>query len=112
MPVIAKRILTLSTNTGDQPVPVEIAAPTGSGKAWRCAFTIGWPRGTQAGYGAGVDSMQALSIALVNIATQLYTSPEHESGKLRWDKPRNGYGFPIVKPLRNLLVGDDKVFDG
>ena len=75
-------------------------------------FRLGWPDGTQIGYGAGVDAVQALSIALMNIAAQLYTSSYHRSGKLRWDKAGNGYGFPIAKPLRHLLVGEDRAFDG
>jgi hypothetical protein len=112
MPIIATRTLTLSTAAGDQPVPIEINAPQVDGKTWTCHFTIGWPRRAKTGYGAGIDGMQALSIALMNIAAQLYTSPYHRAGQLRWDKPGDGYGFPIAKPLRHLLVGQDRAFDG
>ena len=112
MPVIATRVLTLSTTTGDRPVRIELSAPESDAKGWRCNFTIGWPNRTQKGFGAGVDGIQALSIAMMNIAAQLYTSSYHRDGKLQWDKPGSGYGFPIAKPLRHLLVGEDLTFDG
>jgi hypothetical protein len=31
-------------------------------------------------------------------------------GNLFWDKPGNGYGFPVVSSLRDLLVGEDAIY--
>jgi hypothetical protein len=32
--------------------------------------------------------------------------------RLRWGEPNQGYGFPVTKNARDLLVGYDKEFDG
>lgn len=56
--------------------------------------------------------MQAFYQALKLIGTDLYTSNEHADGKLRWEKSGGGYGFPVPRNLRSLLVGDDKTFEG
>ena len=37
----------------------------------------------------------------------LYSSSYHKSGKLILDAPGNGYGFPVVTTMRDLLEGDD-----
>lgn len=29
-----------------------------------------------------------------------------------WEKPGDGYGFPIPKNGRDLLIGADKIFEG
>jgi uncharacterized protein DUF6968 len=51
-------------------------------------------------------------LALQRIGTDLYTSNEHLEGRLRWEKAGDGYGFPVPKNLRGVLVGLDKEFDG
>lgn len=37
----------------------------------------------------------------------LYTSEYHDDGSLFWEKPGDGYGFPVMGPHRNVLVGGD-----
>lgn len=60
--------------------------------------------------GYGVDAIQALTITLGVIDAELYSSSYHKSGNLFWDKPGNGYGFPVVSSLRDLLVGEDAIY--
>jgi hypothetical protein len=55
----------------------------------------------------GFDSAQALVLALQTIGAEIYSSTYHKSGQLFTDKPGNGYGFPVVPTLRDLLQGDD-----
>lgn len=56
--------------------------------------------------------MQALTLALQKIGTEIYTSDFHKSGLLSWDdskksNSRTGYGFPVMPSVRDLLIGDD-----
>jgi len=55
----------------------------------------------------GFDSMQALVLALQTIGAEIYSSNYHKVGNLFFDKPRSGYGFPVVPTLRDLLQGAD-----
>jgi hypothetical protein len=71
---------------------------------------IDWPEGTLEAAAVGVDAVQALDLALRMVGTQIYASDHHASGKLRWLEPGKGYGFPVTKGIRDLLVGDDKKF--
>jgi hypothetical protein len=52
--------------------------------------------------GLGIDSVQALLIAMMNIGAEIYASDAHRSGKLMWDPPGGGYGFPLVPGIRDL----------
>lgn len=108
---IATRILKLETEAGPVDVPVTIEAPQPDDRSWRCAYTIGWPEQPWELAAYGVDAVQALDLAMRKIATELYMSQYHQAGTLRWERPGGGYGFPILKVSRDLLVGDDKEFD-
>jgi hypothetical protein len=55
----------------------------------------------------GFDSIQAIFLALQTIGAEIYTSSYHKSGQLFLDKPGNGYGFPVMPTIRDLLEGDD-----
>jgi hypothetical protein len=105
---IAKRTLTLRGRSGTIDIPIRIYAP-GCEKpgVWRCRYEIGWPEGHHSLAGYGVDSMQAIIITLGMIGAEIYSSSYHKSGDLWWDAPGNGYGFPVVPALRDLLQGDD-----
>jgi hypothetical protein len=107
--VIASRVLTLRGDNGDIKIPIRISAPqfekTG---AWGCGYEIDWPEGTHAVTIFGFDSAQALLLTMQTIGTEIYSSNYHKAGKLFLDKPGNGYGFPVVSTLRDLLQGDDQ----
>jgi hypothetical protein len=100
------------TPAGEVPIPISIDAPTGDKQVWSCSYEIGWPAGGRRGRAHGVDALQALYQALKLVGRELYTSNEHRDGRLRCGKANDGYGFPVPKNLRGLLVGNDKMFDG
>jgi len=56
----------------------------------------------------GIDSVQALELALRMIGAIIYASDHHASGNLMWEAPGQGYGFPVPNNIRDLLVGEDK----
>lgn len=110
--LIATRILKLATNAGVRDVPVGLYAPEQVEGVWKCRFEIGWPEGPWSQAAAGTDAIQALELALKLIGVELYGSDHHKSGALVWETPGGGYGFPVPRAMRHLLVGDDKTFDG
>ena len=94
-------------------LPIDMFAPEQDPSGgWSCRYSIGWPHGTFKSRGWGSDSLQAVSLTLKKIGGELYTSRYHQSGQLVWRERGRGYGFPVASELRDLLVGDDKTFDG
>ncbi|MGN6460342.1 MAG: DUF6968 family protein [Pseudolabrys sp.] len=111
MTPIATCELKTKDGTADVAVPVSIFAPQQSEHGdWACRYEIGWPEKTRVMNAAGIDAMQALLSALQMIGTELYTSAYHKAGRLYWDEPGRGYGFPVPNNLRDLLEGDDQRF--
>jgi hypothetical protein len=110
--IIAKRNLAVRLPSGDNQVEISIHAPELQDGVWTCRYQIGWPNQNRASFAAGVDSIQALHLALQKIGMELYVSPYHLSGDLRWEKTGDGYGFPVPKNGRDMLVGADKSFEG
>jgi hypothetical protein len=108
----ARRRLAVLDNGALRDVEVRVFSPEEEDRAWICRYEIDWPERVRKGAGFGVDGVQALTIALQNIGVELYASPYHRAGTLVFDKAGNGYGFPIAKSARHLLVGDDAKFDG
>jgi Domain of unknown function (DUF6968) len=106
--MIASRVLKCKTDNGLVDVPVRLYAPEQVDGAWRCLYEIAWPDGTWSSVGWGVDAVQALLLALQKIGVELYTSEYHERGELYWTEPGQGFGFPVVDAMRNLLVGEDR----
>lgn len=58
----------------------------------------------------GVDSVQAILLAFQMIGAEVYTSGHHKSGRLMFDEPGQGYGFPVADSLRHLLIGNDRKY--
>lgn len=111
--LIAQRDLNyLEENGTVRTVPVCLYAPMHSGRDWSCEYTIGWPDGIYRNKGYGVDQIQAIYLTLQMIGVRLYFSDYHKTGRLYFEKPGSGYGFPVPHNARDLLVGDDKRFDG
>ena len=108
--LIATRVLKLHESGGEREIPVRIFAPEQSGRDWGCRSIIGWPDGEQEMTLYGIDGAQALVHTLQMIGARLYTSDYHESGALYWDEPGQGYGFPVMANIRDLLIGSDKKF--
>ena len=106
--VIAGRVLSLQEGSDQVQIPIRIFAPEKEADgAWFCRYEIDWPDKKSTMNIGGVDSAQALFQALQIIGAELYSSDYHKSGKLFWEKPGNGYGFPVAPSIRDLLQGDD-----
>jgi hypothetical protein len=105
--IVASRSLTLRRQEASVVVEVRIFAPQSDQGHWSCAYEIDWPQGTRKFAAHGLDSMQALILALNMIGSEIYTSEYHKAGDLSSDASRKGYGFPVPQNLRDLLQGDD-----
>ncbi|MDR3476035.1 MAG: hypothetical protein P4M09_30690 [Devosia sp.] len=111
--ITATRTLTIDQNGRPLAVPISIDAPIERGGSWYCSFTIAWPSAPEVGETGGADGIQALFNALQMIGLRIYASPYHASGRLEWGISQGGgYGFPVPKGSRDLLVGNDKRFYG
>ncbi len=93
-------------------VPACVFSPEKNEKDWGCRYTIGWPNGIESRIAYGIDSVQALVLAIQSIGNSLYSSDYHKTGRLKWVDPNQGYGFPVTSTMRGLLIGYDKQFDG
>lgn len=111
--IIAQRTLQITDANGTKTqVGVRILLPRLNGTSWVCEYEIDWPTATRRSSAGGVDSVQALTLAMQKVGTELYASPYHEARTLTFDGPGKGYGFPVPKPLRKDLIGEDAIFDG
>jgi hypothetical protein len=106
--IVAGRLLTMKVGRRDVEVPVTVYAPVDKGDHWRCDFTIGWPDKPRHGHGNGIDSAQALLIALQFVGLELYVSKAHKAGKLKCPGRRAGYGFPLPRTIRDEAQGEDR----
>lgn len=104
-----KRELKLAAPTGTLTVAVTISPPVDRGRYWECQYEIGWPEGKKTSEARGADAVQAIHLAMQAISVHLYASKHHQSGKLYWDRPGQGYGFPMPKVGRAQLVGEDRL---
>lgn len=109
--VVATRTLNLRQGNVDGEIAIRIFAPKQRDpRAWSCRYEIDWPEGRKAMDAWGVDSIQALLVALHMIGADIYTSSYHKSGSLFSEAPGRGYGFPVPSSLRDLLEGDDATY--
>jgi hypothetical protein len=108
--IIATRTLSLNDPDGRVSVPIHIHAPEPKDRSWTCCYEIHWPHGAWVHEAVGLDAVQALLIAHQLIGTTIYTSPYHQSGRLVWTRPGEGYGFPVPSNIQELLVGDDRKY--
>ena len=108
--MIAKRILRLERDHDVFDIAIRIYAPVGEGRVWSCRYEIDWPEGQQVMSVSGIDSVQAILLAFQMIGADIYTSTYHKSGRLVFEAPGLGYGFPVTESLRHLLVGNDRKY--
>jgi hypothetical protein len=109
--IIATRVLKLRRPNGYVDVPVHIFAPKQEGVDWSGRIEIGWPQAPQPiDVKECVDAVHVIEMSLRLIGAVLYTSEQHASGNLMWQAHGNGYGFPILDDMRDMLQGDDKLF--
>lgn len=101
--VIAERDLVLVTADKRTRVRVRVGCPvrdvdTSGGRDWRCPIQLSCGRLRWAGYGLGVDALQALVDALKAIEVMVADLETRSSGHLEWlDFP--WHGLPTIKHL-------------
>ena len=108
--LIATRTLTLA---GAEPMAIQIrlfSPEQGNDGGWFSRYEIDWPHARYVSTGWGVDAFQAIALTLQKIGVDIYFSEYHKSGKLMWKAAGQGYGFPVPKNARDMLVGEDAVF--
>ena len=106
--LIASRVMILGNGSDETQIAIRIFSPEkGANGSWFCHYEIDWPGENHTMDVGGVDSVQALVLTLQAIGAEIYSSSYHKAGKLRWDAPGKGYGFPVMPTLRDLLQGDD-----
>jgi hypothetical protein len=106
--MIATRTLKLRRDNDVLDIAIRIFGPEGGGREWSCRYEIDWPEGRQVMDAWGVDSVQAILLALQMIGADIYTSSYHKLGHLMFEAAGQGYGFPVPESLRHLLVGQDR----
>ena len=106
--LIASRILTLREDGKDTAVEIRVFSPKQVSGSWACRYEIDWPEGRHEMEAHGLDSVQSLLIAFQLIGVTLYASAHHRSGKLFFETPGQGYGFPVPNNARDMLIGEDK----
>ena len=110
--LIGTRTLLVETADGTKKVDVRIFVPEQVQNTWDCRYEIDWPEGMIKSHAQGNDSLHALYLAELKIGTELYMSRYHHDRKMRWIDRWEGYGFPLPKGARDLLIGHDKEFYG
>ena len=110
--IIGTRTLTVETPDGDMPVVIRMFLPEPIETTWDCRYEIDWPEGTIKSHTQGNDALHAIELAMQKLGTEVYMSRYHHEGKMWWIKPWVGYGFPMPKEARDLMIGHDALFYG
>lgn len=86
--VVASRIL----KSGDVVVVVEIYKPEEDGEDFRCGYSISYSEIEKSGSAMGIDSVQALRLAMAKIDSQLVYLGEKLGKPIFWlDMPSTGF---------------------
>ncbi len=111
--LLGTRTLFVETPSGTIEVPVRLYQPEQIGtQGWDCRYEIDWPEGTIKSHMEGNDALHALYLAQIKIGSELYMSRYHHARKMWWIKPWVGYGFPLGKGARDMLIGHDQQYYG
>lgn len=100
--VIASRSLSLGER---DEITIHIGrpfAPPDYGGNFCCPYQIRGIGDEKIRYGSGVDSLQALYLAMINISTDLYPTKEARDGRIRWQGDRD-LGLPVAETIRDFL---------
>lgn len=108
-PVIARRVLLGRTEQGDQVIAVSLFAPAADGENWSCAYEVDWPEAPRRNAALGVDSMQALVLALQMLGAELHAGRPVQIQSLEWLGTDGSLGLPLPPSLRAEARGDDKL---
>ncbi len=111
--VIARRTLSIPDKG---PVHVRIGqpfVPDDYGGNYCCPYQVEGIGDGKIRYGSGIDSLQALYMALISLSTDLYTSPEQQLAGIFWEESRD-LGLPVAEAVKDLVprAGEEKSGDG
>jgi hypothetical protein len=88
-------------------VTIGLPQPTPGHQDFYCPFRIDWPGGERASYSIGIDTMQALTLALQSIGSDLYSSPEYLSGRMRYLGMKN-LGLPVLSNMGIIVPPENE----
>ncbi len=81
------------------PVLVQWMKPAADGPHWRCEYSIAWPHGSvRQRYAMGVDSTQALLLAMKGASGELYDAKP----QVFWWDPDDVLDLPILSEVADL----------
>lgn len=103
-----RRSVYIRENALEREVPIIIHPPRPVLGGWECHYDIGWPSNPRSGRIVAYDEIQAMLYAIQNIGIDLYASRYHAEGRLRWVEGVEGYGFPLPRGGRDIMVGIDE----
>ena len=79
--------------SGDDTITVRFLQPQlAPGGEFQCQWVIEWPDRVQQRYTCGIDGIQALTLAMRTVHTELKESDLYKSGKLTFE---NGYNLDL-----------------
>ena len=98
-PVICERIYQTLIDGEARPVRVAWMQPIPDERDWRCHYVIEWPhRPRVARRVFGVDSTQALLLAMQTVSAELYSAEP----QVFWFEPDDILGLPIIPAVADL----------
>lgn len=102
--VVASRDFTLD-KTGKVTVLIGRPQQSPSTDDWYCPYQKLGIGPNKVKYAAGVDSVQALILALSMLGAELYCSQEYEAGRLDWEcgAVKGDLGFPVPPNIQDIL---------
>jgi hypothetical protein len=80
--VVAERALDYFGADGVAGGLLQIEAPKPDQNDWRCEYTLTWPGFVKRRYAMGVDSYQALSLALISSVVEIAASDDFKAGRI------------------------------
>lgn len=112
--IIGTRTLAIETDSHRTSVEIRLYLPEQDSERpeWRCRYEIDWPDGEVVSFAFGNDALHAIHAALQKLGAEVHASSFHKQRKMSWMKPWVGYGFPMPKGARDVLIGDDQKFYG
>jgi hypothetical protein len=82
--LVAERALEYSGESGIEAGFARVFLPFDEGQNWRCDYEIVWPGYEAKLYARGVDSWQALQLAMQIIPVVISATEAFKAGKLGW----------------------------
>ncbi|GGH13840.1 hypothetical protein GCM10007036_12710 [Alsobacter metallidurans] len=102
--IITQKVIDI-IKSSDEKVTVSIFAPERLKKDWSCRYEIQWPNEKTTRRAHGLDSAQALVLAIYMVGTDLYCSDFHKNGRMVVEGRPGGFGFPIPRIIRDDIPG-------